>query len=378
VLLLSASRTRGATAEIRPLGPLPPPVNYSPFEGTAVRLDPQPLRPGEPATVIVDAVNRGDTVRTVSVKADVGAAAMLRAVPEGAVLASRPTYPERNALGSAVGVIWKDIVIPPRSIARMRGNVVLRYEYAANPLSVGVTVTDVASGESESANVSAEPVWRPETRPMRWDLMLLALGAGLLLSTVLWPSAFLLWGLSKRPGRKDTVAIQLITAILLAIGTCVSIILVWTWWTDERAAGDYREGRCRITDRMLVYEKRPAHDERPTAFSDTYRYQYRPLVAVELTGEQERRAVISGDSDSFRRIYSNDKAAAAMARFELGREYPCWYSIRDPHELLLEPRGAGMWEGRLVLLGVLSLFAGPGLIAFIRRRRPAQDESRRG
>jgi hypothetical protein len=60
-----------------------------------------------------------------------------------------------------------------------------------------------------------------------------------------------------------------------------------------------------------------------------------------------------------------------LARFEIGKAYPCWWSVRDPNELLFEPRRRGVTRRALFTLAAFLIIVAPGWMAASgpRRRR---------
>jgi hypothetical protein len=335
---------------------------------TTVEVVPNPPRFGEPATVHVEVANPDPVARTVAVRADIGGAAMLRQVPQGASVA-RPRIPVRHPMGSPVTITWPQLVVPPNGRARVASDVILRYEYAADTLVLRATATDLADRTEAVGELQVTAVWPPIERPSRKALFATLVAGGIVLSALLWPSALWLWRFGSRPERRDRGAIRGVATALLVGGTVAGIVLVLLWYTDIEAIGNYREATCGITDRALIYESRPIDDERKRGFAGTtYRYAYRPLFAVEVQAAGETRWAISGDSDSIRYSYIDEKAAAELARFEPGRSYPCWYAIDDRQEVLLERRSWRTVMPNVVLSAVFLLLATPGLVWLVRRR----------
>jgi hypothetical protein len=209
----------------------------------------------------------------------------------------------------------------------------------------------------------------PLERAPRRALFAALVGGGLLLSTLLWPSALWLWRFGSRPERRDSGAIRGVAVAFLVGGAVAGIVLVILWYSDLEALGIERPATCRVTDRTLIYESRPIDTERKRGFGGTtYRYAYRPLFAVELQAAGESRWVISGDSDSVRHSYIEEKAAAELARFQPGRSYPCWYAVDDRHEVLLRRRSWRTLMPNIVITAVFLALAAPGLVWLLRRR----------
>lgn len=281
----------------------------------AIHLEPNPPVHGESATLTVETRNATEPLRV-----EIGQAAMLRRVPAGATV-------RRTA--SQLELLWPQ---PPQ---RVQCELVLRAEYAANWLSAR------ASSGTDSADLGVKPVWREVQRPTRVGLLLALIAAGVALSLLIWPTVRLLSRRSK-----------VVAVICAVMGTGLCVVFVLVWWTDYAATKDYREGSCLVTDRMLVH--RSTHRTRRT---------YTPMFAVELDGH----ARIAGDSDSIGFNYVEDRAAEQLAKFEIGRAYPCWWSVRDRHEVLLAPRRSGILVSTLVTAGVLLLMALPGWIALAMR-----------
>ncbi|HVE69894.1 MAG TPA: hypothetical protein VNI54_00895 [Thermoanaerobaculia bacterium] len=276
----------------------------------SLQIEPNPPIHGEGATLTIE--TRGETA---PLRVDIGQAAMLQRVPDGATM-------QRNASG--LELHWP--VAPQRATCEL----VLRAEYDANWLNV-----TARAGTSE-ATLGVKPVWRPVERPARFGLLILLVLAGLALSLLLWPTIRLL--------RRHNTAVATIAAIF---GTGFSVVFVLVWWNDYASTRDYRKSTCLVTDRMLVDRG-----------LDRKRRLYSPMFAVQLDGHPR----IAGDSDSIGYRFVEDQAPAELAKFDVGKVYPCWYSVRDRHEVLLEPRQRGIITTALVTVGVLLLMALPGWV----------------
>lgn len=285
----------------------------------ALELEPNPPRHGEPATLTIETRDLSAPLRV-----EVSRSAMLRRVPAGATVNRTPGHLE---------LLW------PQPPARVQCDLVLRAGSEENQLAIR------ASSGPESADLGVRPVWRQVERPSSSGKLAALIAAGLALSLLVWPTIALIWRSSK--------GVALFCGFA-ATGLCVVFVMIW--WTNFSTTKDYREGSCLITDRMLV-----EHSRQRT------RTSYSPMFAVELDGH----ARIAGDSDSVAYNYFQPQANEKLAEFEIGKTYPCWWSVRDRDEVLLEPRGSQIAMTTLVTVGVLLLMAVPGWIApATARRRP--------
>jgi hypothetical protein len=276
----------------------------------ALRIEPNPPVHGEPATLIVD------STESAPLRITIGQAAMLRRIPQGATL---------NRDDSGAELLWMWSPAPQGVTCEL----VLRADASADWLNVH------ASAGMGRADLGVKPVSREAAGPARPALSCGLIAAGLALSTLLWPTWRLLWRHSK------TVAV-----IGSLFGTVLTVVFVQIWWSDYAATPDYRQRRCVVTDRMLVYRG----SERSSRF-------YTPMVAAEV---DDGRTRIAGDGDGW--TYGRDDAWARLQKFETGRSYPCWYSMRDRDELLLEPRRKTIILTTLGTLVALTIMALPGLL----------------
>lgn len=253
----------------------------------ALQLEPSTPYAGETATLTVTTDGETEPLRV-----DVGGAAMLRRVPDGATF---------ERVESDLHLRWQ------RAPERARVELVLRADEPAWRLDV-----TAVSGAS-TANLRVEPL-RREAPPMPADRVFLIGLGGFALSMLMWPTFRLMWRAFPIVGLMATIA-----------GTVASVIFVRMWWTDYAATSDYRQGRCVITDRMLVYQ----------GTGKGLKRYYWVMYAAELDGGPR----IAGDGDRSGWLITDKEAPLAqLQRFDIGKAYPCWWSVADRHELLLEPR----------------------------------------
>lgn len=283
----------------------------------ALRIEPNPPLHGESATLTIETRNLSAPLRV-----EVSRGAMLRRVPEGAAVSRTPGQLE---------LLWQQ---PPQ---RVQCELVLRAGSEENWLSARAT-----SG-TDSADLGIKPVWRHVERPSNNGLLAALIAAGLALSLLIWPTVQLIWR------HQRSVAV-----ICALAGTGLCVLFVMIWWANYSTTNDYRQGSCFVTDRMLV-ERGSMKGTR----------SYSPMFAVELDGHPR----IAGDSDSVGYNYVKDQADEKLAKFEVGKTYPCWWSVRDRDEVLLEPRRSQIVTTTLVTAGVLLLMAVPGWIAPATSRR---------
>ena len=283
----------------------------------ALDLEPSPPRYGEAAKLTIETRNLSAPLRV-----EVSRTAMLRRVPEGATATRTPGHLE---------LLWPQ---PPQ---RVQCELVLRAGSEEDWMSVR------AFSGADSADLRVIPAWGPPEHPPDRGKLIAHIAGGFALSLLVWPTLLLIARSSK--------PVALVCG-LVATGLCVVFVMIWS--TNYAATKNYRQGSCVVTDRMLVDSSAPKAQR-----------VYAPMLAVDLGGE----ARIAGDSDSVSYRYAKEKADAKLAQFEIGRTYPCWWSVRDRDEVLLEPRGSHDVVTTLVTAGVLLLMAVPGWIAPATARR---------
>ena len=273
----------------------------------ALQLEPNPPYHGEAATLTVTTAGETEPLRV-----DMGNVAMLRRVPDGATV---------ERIESTLHLRWH------RAPERARVELVLRADKAAYQLKV----TAVAG--TSTATLAVQPLRRDAPSP-HGERSSLAVLAGLALSLLMWPTFRLNWRHFRTVGVLTAVA-----------GTYFSVLFVRIWWKDLAAMPDYREGRCVITDRMLVYEGK-----------QRTRSLYSGMYAVDLDDHPR----IAGDSDTSGWPLRDPDAHAELRRFEIGKSYPCWWSVRDRNEVLLEPRRRGVTQRTVLTIAAFLILIAPG------------------
>ena len=81
------------------------------------------------------------------------------------------------------------------------------------------------------------------------------------------------------------------------------------------------------------------------------------MIAVEIDG----RPAISAGS-----LIGDDEVPAQLAKFETGRSYPYWRSVRDPREVRLEQQQRGLAHRVLLTAAFLLLMVAPGWLSGVR------------
>lgn len=284
----------------------------------ALQLEPSPPVQGEAATLTVTTSGETGPLRV-----DIGGAAMLRGVPDGA---------DVQRAEADLQLRWQ------RAPERARVELVFRADEAAGSLKV------TALAGTSTATLGVEPL-RRDAPPASEDHSVLIVLAGLALSLLMWPTFRLNWRLSKIAG-----------LLVAVVGTAGSIFFVRLWWRDIAATPHIREGRCVVTDRMMVYEGR----RKAKRF-------YSLMYAVQLDG----RPLISGDGDRSDWSYIKNPGER-LQRFEIGKAYPCWWSVRDRQEVLLEPRRRAITQMVILTVAAFLLLITPGWMA-----RPGPRHRRR-
>ena len=128
---------------------------------------------------------------------------------------------------------------------------------------------------------------------------------------------------NRRTGSKTVgnVGEALFFGIFFAVGCAafayMSVALVWPEW---RANRQFVPAKCLVLDKRMG--SRPATEAEPARFRPEFRVRY------EVEGQQH----VVDDVFDVTNLYSPDEqqAQAALAGFEIGREYPCWYDPLDP------------------------------------------------
>lgn len=293
----------------------------------ALQLEPSPPYQGETATLTVETLGESAPLRV-----DINGAAMLRRVPEGATI---------SRFESDLHLTW------PRAPEQARVELVFRADEAVHRLNVTAVF-----GTSTGA-LAVEPLRRAPPPESADRSILTALG-GFALSLLMWPTFRLMWRHTRTLGVLAAVA-----------GIIASVVFVRMWWSDYAATADYREGKCVITDRMSVFQ----------GTGRGLRRYYYLMYAVELDG----RPRIAGDGDRSGWLLNDhhDNVYQELIRFEPGKAYPCWWSVRDPNEVLLEPRRRAITRRVFFTVVAFLIIIAPGLMEGPGPRRIVARRSKR-
>ena len=130
----------------------------------------------------------------------------------------------------------------------------------------------------------------------------------------------------------------------IAFLACIPVLLFLAFLVmdDVRQFSAYENTTCIIVDKKLSW-----------GTGKTKSRIYDPLVSVRYkAGDHE---IVSAGS-MVKGTFSGRESSAEkkIARYELGRPYPCWFDPEDPHEFLLE-RGLS-WGWYLLCLGPVIIF----------------------
>ncbi len=136
----------------------------------------------------------------------------------------------------------------------------------------------------------------------------------------------------------------MVYATSIAFLACIPVLffLAFLVMEDVRQFSAYEKTTCIIVDKKLSWST-----------GKTKSRIYDPLVSVRYkAGGHE---IVSAGS-MVKGTFSGRESSAEkkIARYELGRSYPCWFDPEDPHEFLLE-RGLS-WGWYLLCLGPVIIF----------------------
>jgi hypothetical protein len=119
-------------------------------------------------------------------------------------------------------------------------------------------------------------------------------------------------------------------AFVVLVG--VAHMLVWTVTEDYRRLNVFPQAECIILDKTITIGKIQARSGQTQSRSSRYN---EPVVAVRYRLDDAEMTVagppkITSISSPLQRF-----ALRQLARFEIGRSYPCWVDPRDPHVFFL-------------------------------------------
>jgi len=161
--------------------------------------------------------------------------------------------------------------------------------------------------------------------------------------------------------RKSTGCIAMI--LFLIVGGIFTGVGYFMMLRPEMEVGSrFVEGTCTVLGKELISEKSSSKRSRR---SDKTVYRPEFHIRHEVGGEtyevRTHRIVKSSSSGKT----SEEKT---LARFEVGKTYPCWYDPTDPSRVVLE-KGVSTGSWLFTGLGVLVLLigVGGGAIGLLRR-----------
>jgi len=174
---------------------------------------------------------------------------------------------------------------------------------------------------------------------------------------------------NRRTGSKTVgnVGEALFFGIFFAVGCTafayMSVAMVWPEW---RANRQFVQAQCLVLDKRMG--TRPATESEPARFRPEIRVRY----------EAEGQQYVVDDVFDVTNLYSPDEqqAAAALDRFEIGREYPCWYDPIDPGRVVLV-QGYSGWLYVSLLIPLSFMIIGGGRMIYTLVHWNASDERRR-
>lgn len=139
----------------------------------------------------------------------------------------------------------------------------------------------------------------------------------------------------------------MVYAMSITFLACIPVLffLAFLVMDDVRQFSAYEKTNCIIVDKKLSWSA--------GSTGKTKSRIYDPLVSVRYKAVGNE--IVSAGS-MVKGTFSGRESAAEkkIARYELGRSYPCWFDPEDPHEFLLE-RGLS-WGWYLLCLGPMILF----------------------
>ncbi|HEV3137111.1 MAG TPA: DUF3592 domain-containing protein [Pirellulales bacterium] len=137
--------------------------------------------------------------------------------------------------------------------------------------------------------------------------------------------------------------------IFLAVGcTAFAFMFALLVWPEWRANRQFAETTCVVLEKQVG--ERPATENEPAMYLPEIRIRYK----VEGGVKEETTYDVT-------RMYSADKQAvqAIVDRFEIGKEYPCWYDPINPDTAVLV-RGYSGWLYLLLLIPLSFMAIGGG------------------
>lgn len=124
--------------------------------------------------------------------------------------------------------------------------------------------------------------------------------------------------------------------------------------------GSFVEGRCEILGKKLIEEEKRTRSSRKSG-SSRARTHYRPEFHIRYEVEGK-----SLEARTWRIVRSSSSSESAeqkvLARFEVGKTYPCWYDPANPSRVVVEK---GVSAGGIILValgGLFVLIGGVGLV----------------
>jgi hypothetical protein len=157
-------------------------------------------------------------------------------------------------------------------------------------------------------------------------------------------------------------------ASLLAVGALGLWIVLSRWVVPHwQVDHDFVETTCTLVSKRLDHldKQLPVNDQSPARAEFTIEYEWQ--------GRQHLVPTYNATRD-----YSSDRPAVEqiLARYEVGRQYPCWFAPRDPDRVVLERGGhAWVWLLPLIPIPFLTLGAGGLIYTILHWRRSTEHRS---
>lgn len=161
----------------------------------------------------------------------------------------------------------------------------------------------------------------------------------------------------KRGGRRTgssklgSVGEALFFSVFLLFGIAALVVMLLTIvWPELRANRHYVETRCKVVSRSISEHRG----------EDSVTYRPDITVEFELLGKKFRTTTYDAA-----RMYQGgrDHAEAALAKFQEGKEYPCWYDPTNPTQAVLV-RGYSGWTYLFLLVPISFIAIGGGGLVY--------------
>jgi hypothetical protein len=139
------------------------------------------------------------------------------------------------------------------------------------------------------------------------------------------------------------------TFLTVGLGGLIAMLLLIVW-PEWRANRHFVETSCKVLDKKLDV----THGDNGQS--------YRPDVHIEYQVSGKPFNVVTYDATRMT-MSSKTKADAALAQFEVGKQYSCWYDPMNPNSAVIV-RGYSGWMYLLLLIPLSFMAIGGGGLAY--------------